>query len=156
MSFSRPQQPAWQQMIREAWAAHCLREGTAPVPPKWARDWYEQELFHATGATSTADLGAGRDYDRAMAHFEVLGGRDIRWQMKLHGGDAVRILHELDRVHPGHGLDETYLRGVAKRMLRLDFLPELSRLTREQTVIVLGEVKRWLRRQPKAEIDIPF
>lgn len=166
MSFSRAQQPAWQKMIAAAWSEHCRAEGVEATP-KPDRSWYEQELFFATGQHSTADCNAGRDYDRAMAHFESITGGSIKWQMKLHSGDAVRLLHELRSEVAGHEIDEDYLRGVARRMLRTEHLPELSKLTREQLILILGEVKRFVRRRLKREaapataaeepsIDVPF
>lgn len=149
MSFSRAQQPAWQTMIRAAWNAHCLHESIAPVPAKWDRSWYEQELYYAVKKTSTSDCNAGRDYDRAMAHFEALAGVGIKWQMKLHSGDAVRLLHELREAVGDYDIDEDYLRGVAQRMLKLEVLPALETLKREQLILILGEVKRYIRRHLK-------
>lgn len=153
MSFSRAQQPAWQAMIKRAWAAHCLAEGINPVPPKWDRDWYEQELYYAVKTTSTSDCNAGRDYDLAMAHFESIAGESIKWQMRVHSGDARRLLHELSEITEDHGIDEDYLRGVARQMLKVDHLPELSKLTKPQLVLILGEVKRHVRRNLKSEVS---
>ncbi len=146
MSFSRRQQPEWQALIRAAWSAHCLAE-TTTVAPKFDRSWYEQELFAATGHYSSADCNSGRDYELAMAHFEVIAGNSIKWQMKAHSGDARRILHELRESVGEHEIDEDYLRGVAKRMLRLTYLPQLETLSRQQLIIILGEVKRFIRRR---------
>lgn len=150
MSFSRPQQPEFRSLVLHAWQAHCRAEGI-PATPKPDRSWYEQELFFSTGQHSTADCNAGRDYDRAMAHFESIAGGSIKWQMRIHTGDAVRLLHELRREVEAYDIDEDYLRGVARRMLRTEHLPELERLTREQLILILGEVKRFCRRRLKTE-----
>ena len=154
MSFSREQQPRFRALVAAAWRVHCVDEGI-PVTAKVGREWYEQELFFATRKTSTTECGAGRDYDLAMAHFEELGRAGITWQMRLHTGDGRRLLHELreavgEDALDAHGVDEDYLRAVARRMLRVDFEPELGALSREQCILVLGEVKRWLRGAARA------
>lgn len=87
-----------------------------------------------------------------MAHFEALGRVGIKWQMKLHSGDAVRIMHELREAvgsFADQHVDEDYLRATAQQALRLDGPPALKDPKREQLIFVLGEVKRWLRRRPK-------
>lgn len=150
MSFSRAQQPEWQELIAAAWRAHCTHEGIE-LTKKPDRSWYEQELFLATGQTSTSDCNAGRDYDLAMAHFEGLAGVGIKWQMRVHSGDAKRLLHELRAEVDAHDIDEDYLRGVARRRLRLDELPALETISRENLVLILGEVKRFCRRRLKHE-----
>lgn len=148
MGFSRAQQPGFRVMVAAAWSAHCRAEG-CEAGAKPDRAWYERELVFATGHHSTADCNAGRDYDRAMAHFEEIAGTGIKWQMRIHTGDAVRLLHELRQEVEAHDIDEDYLRGVARRMLRRDDLPELERLSREQLILILGEVKRFCRRRLK-------
>ena len=152
MGFSRAQQPEFRKLLAAAWARHCADEGIVPAKP--AREWYEQELFAAVRVTSTTECNAGRDYDLVMAHFEALARAEIKWQMRVHSGDGKRLLHELRAVVgeddlEAHGVDEDYLRAVAQRELRLDYRPELSALSREQCIVVLGEVKRWLRRAKK-------
>lgn len=155
MSFSRAQQPAWQKMLDEAWAAHLLSQGEAQVPRCKCKvrgsdcgccRWYLQELFFATGQHSTSECNAGRDYDRAMAHFESIAGNGIKWAMKIHSGDANRLLHELRATVGGYEIDEDYLRGVARQMLQTEELPELEKLSRKQLILILGEVKRYVRR----------
>lgn len=168
MSFSRAQQPEFRALVFAAWTAHCRHEGLA-LSVKPDREWYEQELFIATRHTSTSDCNAGRDYDLAMARFEELAGTGIKWQMKVHHGDANRMLHDLgeefgEEALKRHRVNEDYLRATARQSLRLDYLPELSKLSRKQCVLVLGEVKRWLRRAIKRdaapvetiEPEIPF
>jgi len=111
------------------------------------RIWYEQELKEATGHDSTKRCNAGRDYDHAMERFEVISGDGIKWQMKIYSGDANRILFLLDEVCTDHGIDGDYLRGVAKRMLKANYRPELHLLSVDQLLIILGEVKRFVRRR---------
>lgn len=150
MGFSRAQQPEFRALVAAAWLAYCRQENL-PLTLKLDRCWYERELFFATGHSSTSDCNAGRDYDRAMAHFEGVAGTGIRWQMKIHTGDSKRLLYELQKAVGEHEIDEDYLRAVARRMLKLDRMPELSKLTRDQLVMILGEVKRYIRRNLKAE-----
>lgn len=164
MGFSRAQQPGFRAMVFAAWSAHC-REAGRPVTAKPDRVWYERELFFATSHESTSECNAGRDYDRAMAHFEQLAGTGIDWQMRFHTGDARRILHELRTEVEAHDIDEDYLQGVARQMLGREV--PLERLTRQQLILILGEVKRYCRRRLKheapapaepapAEVEIPF
>lgn len=167
MSFSRAQQPGFRDMLNAAWAVVC-REWPAAMRCKGKRcgechfcAWYEGELLEATGHSSTTECNAGRDYDFAMAHFEAIAGAGIIWQMRVHTGDAKRILFQLGEVKADHGLDEAYLRACAKRALKAATAPELSTLSKPQLVLILGEVKRSLRRAVKREeatgaIDIPF
>jgi hypothetical protein len=162
MGFSKAQQPGFRAMVFAAWVAHCRAENQ-PVTAKPDRSWYERELVFATSHHSTADCNAGRDYDRAMAHFEELSGTGITWQMKIHNGDAHRLLHELRKEVDAHDIDEDYLAGVARRMCGGRDVP-LAQLSREKLIAILGEVKRYCRRrlkadpaaEPAAEIDIPF
>jgi hypothetical protein len=155
MSFSRAQQPAFRKLVKEAWIAVCKAEGRAAAAAP-DRCWYEQELYLAVGQTSTTECNAGRDYDLAMAHFEGLAGAGIAWQMRVHSGDAKRLLHELSEVTHAHDIDEDYLRSVARRMLRTEHLPELAHLSRPQLILILGEMKRYVRRRLKREAEIPF
>jgi len=150
MSFSRAQQPAFRKLVKAAWVAVCKAEGRAATAAP-DRSWYEQELFYATDQTSTTELNAGRDYDLAMAHFEGLAGASIEWQMRVHSGDAKRLFHTLAEVTREHDIDEDYLRAIARRMLRVDYLPALADLTRPQLILILGEVKRYVRRRLKRE-----
>ena len=148
MSFSRAQQPEFRMLVKRAWDRHCLADSVNPSDKAAHRAWYEAELLDATGHASTSDCGGGRDYDRAMAHFEALAGTGVKWNLRLHGGDAVRMLHEIRKVG-GKEVDEHYLRAVARRMTGSDELPELHALSREVLVNVLGEVKRFVRRAAK-------
>lgn len=91
-----------------------------------------------------------------MAHFEALAGAGLKWNLRLYSGDARRMLHELGEVTEEHGIDEDYLRGVARRMLAVDDPPALHTLPREMLVRILGEVKRYVRRRLKRESAEPF
>lgn len=162
MPFSRAQQPELRSLLALAWKGHCEEEGISPVDRcKGNRcgdcaycSWYEQTLFQETGHTSTTECNAGRDYDLFMAELERIGRAGIKWQMKVHRGDAVRIMHELREAvgqYADEMVDEDYLRSVAQQALQLSYLPELKDLNREQLIFLLGEVKRWLRRKAKKE-----
>ncbi len=149
MSFSRAQQPEFRKLVKLAWAAHCRMESLAETDKAGERAWYEAQLFEATGNSTSRACNAGRDYDRAMAHFETVAGSGVKWNLRLFGGDAKRILHQLREVSDEHQLDEEYLRGVARRMLNREYLPELHTLSRETLITILGEVKRHIRRALK-------
>lgn len=160
MSFSRSQQPEFRGLVAAAWQAHCKATATDLKSPG-KRAWYEAELFAAVSHYSTTECNAGRDYDFAMAHFEELAEAGIKWQLRKYSGDAIRILWELRTVAMDHDIDEIYLRGVARRMLKSDTFPELHLLPREQLIQILGEVKRFCRRTLKralksGAIDIPL
>lgn len=165
MSFTPAQQPALRALLALAWERHATEEGIAgPVPRcvKRARcgacaycRWYEQTLFAATGRTSTTECNAGRDYDRFMRELEIVAQAGIVWQMKCYEGDSTRLLHELRETFGQPALDAhrvtgDYLLATARQAFGPD-LPGLWKLSREQCVMVLGEVKRWLRRRLKQE-----
>lgn len=120
------------------------------------RDWYERQLLHATGHTSTAECGAGGDYDHAMAHFEALAATGNQWQMRAHAGN-VRWLHrQLARDFGTSALqrcrvDETYLLNA----LRNGFGARLPwKMERQELLSVLGSVLRSVRRSIKHETYI--
>ncbi len=160
MSFSRAQQPELRKLLSQAWPAHC-REVEGDEADKCRTSsrcgrcgycsWYEQLLFTETGHTSSTDCNAGRDYDLVMAELERIARAGIKWQMKVHRGDATRLLHQLREAvgEYADAVDEDYLRAVAQNGLQLAEPPELRLLTREQLIIILGEVKRSLRRKKK-------
>ena len=110
--------------------------------PKY-RYWCEWELFTATRRRTTRECNAGRDYDRAMAHFEILAGNGIRWQMSLYNG-AQHVLHELRAAGSECGFDEDYLRLLAGYGLGLTYPPCLEDLSREQLIRILTAVKRYI------------
>lgn len=145
--FSPKQQPEWQALKTAAWLAHCLREGL-PKTLKLDRAWYEQELHYATGHTSTTECNAGRDYDWAMAHFEVLAGAGIKWQMNIYQGDVKRMLFSLrselgERKLQQARVDEAYL----LQAIRNGYAGKKPwEIEREQLIVILGEVKRHVRR----------
>lgn len=151
-------------VLAAAWVAHCREDGIVPVPGKPDRDWYEQELFYAVGKTSTTECDRGRDYDRVMAHFEGLGRTGIKWQMKVHGGDFVRMQHELRKAvgAAADGVTEEYLRAVVRRMrTRVGRpvpaeLPALKDVSKPELIAAMGEIKRALRREGKLPSGLPL
>ena len=63
--------------------------------------------------------------------------------------DARRILHNLREVIRENDIDEDYMRSIARRSLRLgasEPLPPLETLTYDHLRIIMGELKRFLRR----------
>lgn len=148
MAFSRRQQPEFRKLVALAWAAHCRLTGAAG---KMDRGWYEDTLEAATGYRSTSECNAGRDYDAAMAEFEAIAGTGVKWGLKLHGGDAKRIAHNIRQICEDHDIDEGYMRRVARKALRLDTLPELLQLDREQLLVILRACKQHVTRNLIAE-----
>lgn len=153
LGFSKAQHGYYRPMVAAAWKRACqldpalLQGGVDKAATE--RDWYENELLIATGETSTTKLDRKRDFTAAMAHFETLVGESIYWNMRLHGDDARRIAFNLREVVQENEVDEDYMRAMARRMLRLDetdHLPELGEMTSEQLLIIMGELKRFLRR----------
>lgn len=149
MGFSRSQQGEFRKLVRAAWEGHCRTEGGAAQDKAAERTWYAGELRAATGHESSTACNGARDYERAMAHFEALAGTGVKWGLRVFGGDAKRMLHALHAAGAGPEVDEDYLRGVARRMLKRDDLPELHTLPRETLVAIVGEVRRHVRRAAK-------
>jgi hypothetical protein len=149
--FSQAQQGLYRPMVWAAWERHCALTNspfTDHDSPSF-RAWYEAELEAATGETSTTKLDRKRDFTDAMAHFEALVGESIFWQMRQHGDDARRIAFNLREIVQQNDVDEVYMRAMARRMLRIpddEPLPELGKMTYEQLIIIMGELKRFLRR----------
>jgi hypothetical protein len=164
--FSRKQHGYYRPMVAAAWLRHCSFSNIAPHPYSddlaLCRAWYEAELEAATGETSTTRLDRKRDFTAAMAHFETIAGESIYWNCRLYGDDARRIAFNLREVCRTNEVDEDYMRGMARRMLRLhddDQLPELSKMTSEQLLIIMGELKRFIRRGGKPRVHqeaMPF
>lgn len=151
--FSKAQHGHYRPLVAQAWLRHCAIAKIAPHPfddeLAICRAWYEAELEAATGETTTTRLDRGRDFTGAMAHFETIVGESIYWNCRLYGDDARRIAFNLREVVQANEVDEVYMRGMARRMLRLaddDPLPTLEEMTSEQLIIIMGELKRFLRR----------
>jgi hypothetical protein len=175
--FTPAQQGHYRPLVQQAWEAHAKRNGLAVTGDLFAdpqtairdpnfRAWYEDELEAATGKRSTCQCDRKRDFTKAMAHFEAIVGDSIFWQMKLHGDDARRIAWNIREVVRQNDVDEVYMRGIARRMLRLedaDPLPELEQMQYRELLIIMGELKRFLRRggkpgvhQHQREEALPF
>lgn len=148
MAFSRRQQPEFRALLALAWAKHCSLTGATG---KMDRTWYEDTLEAATGHRSTTDCNAGRDYDAVMAEFEAIAGTGIRWGLKLHGGDAKRLAHNIREICEDHSIDEGYMRRIARKALRIDHLPELLQLDRAQLLTVLRACKQHVTRHLVAD-----
>lgn len=154
--FTPGQQKHYRPLVDQAWAKHCernpavLREAVDKAAARGA--WYEEELKEATGKPSTSFCDRKRDFTKAMAHFEAILGESIFWQMRLYGDDARRIVWNIQELVRVNEVDEQYMRGIARRMLRLDDtcpLPPLEAMEYEQLLIIMGELKRFLRRGGK-------
>lgn len=157
--FSSGQQPELRLYLTLAWAKNCEDEGLNPADRcRGTRcgecvycTWYEDILKRATGKKTSTACNAGRDYDFLMRDLEIIHGKVNRWQLRACKGDAVRIIYELRKAVEDHQIEEHYIRSVAKNMLQLDRLPALESLAPEQLIIILGEVKRFIRRKLKRE-----
>ncbi|MDR3405163.1 MAG: hypothetical protein P4L99_21895 [Chthoniobacter sp.] len=180
--FSRPgftpgQQPALRLYLAMAWAAHCETAGLS-VSARCAKSkrcgkpgecaycaWYEGVLVKATGHRSTTKCTATGDYEALMRDLEMIHGQSIVWQVKAAGGNMRRLEWMLAEARPGKGYTLEYLRGVAKRALRLDYYPDLETLSAEDRGTVLDAWKAMGKKEqdwqgnpePEAtEVEDPF
>lgn len=152
--FTKGQHGRFQPMVADAWKAHCSRNPDvlkSTVDKAAAhRAWYEEELQEATGKPSTTLCDRKRDFSKAMAHFEtIVGGGSFYWNERLYGDDARRIIWNIRELCRANEVDEDYMRGVARNMLRLGHdcpLPPLEDMRYEDLLIIMGELKRFLRR----------
>lgn len=158
--FAPGQQAELREYIGMAWATDCRANGWDPDARCRGSTrcrtcaychWYEAILKKATGHTTSTECNAGRDYDFLMRDLEIIHGRSTKWQERASRGDAVRIIYELRKAVREHDIEEAYLQGVARRMLGLEALPPLEALERLQLIVILGEVKRFLRRRLNRE-----
>lgn len=162
--FTPGQQGRFRPLVEQAWRAHSERYGRTttgslfPTDDSKAaqkaeqaafRQWYEDELESCTGNRTTAACDRRRDFETVMAHFEQIAGNSIYWTTRVYGADARRVAWNIQEICRSNEVDEDYMRGMARRMLRLDEtspLPALEQMTYQQLVIIMGELKRFLRR----------
>lgn len=164
MSFTRAQQGKFRPLVKAGWARACRLDATllhAADKAAAQRAWYEAELEAATGQTTTIDCDRKRDFEDAMEHFEMIVGESIYWATRKYGSDARRILYNIRESVRDADVDEDYMRGVARRALRLresDPLPELATLSYPQLRTIMGELKRFLSRggRPRVHQEMPF
>ncbi len=154
LGFTPGQQGLFRPLVNAAWAKHlaahpsCLWK-TAGNEEASKRIWYESALQNATGETSTTRCDPKRDFEDAMVYFEQLIGESIYWATRKYGADARRIAWNIREVCRTNDVDEHYMRGVARRMLRLDDdcpLPALEEMQYGELLTIMGELKRFLRR----------
>jgi hypothetical protein len=128
MRFSARQQGIYRKLVTLAWEAACKLHGW-PLKDKTAKDrWYREVLVSEIGVYTSKQLNASRDFRKAAATFESLGGGGIYWQMQYFRGDANEILHSLGKLASDHKIDESYLQRIARQALQLDHLPDLHTL----------------------------
>ncbi len=165
LGFTKGQQGEYRPMVYAAWARHCRFHPEALQAADKAaakRDWYEDELEIATGQTSTRFCDRKRDFEAAMQHFEELSESGIYWAMRVYGADARRFAYSIRELCQAHDVDEDYMRGMARRSLGLgagDILPELANFEYEQLIVLMGELKRFLRRGGRPGVkqeEVPF
>jgi hypothetical protein len=162
MSFSPGQQAQFRPMVDAAWQAHCKQSPIRnPQSVIEKRRWYEEELTNATAKSSTIMLDKKRDFEDVMEHFERLSGDGIYWALRKYGADARRIIYNLREVCRENDIDEDYMRQIARRSLRLgpvDPLPQLEQLSYAHLRIIMGELKRFIRRggRPHVHQEMPF
>jgi len=165
VSFSGKQHGIFRPMVAKAWVWHCREAGLGAAAAVQGRNhpeyrpWYERELEEATGCASSSDCNAWRDFNFAMAHFEVLARDGIYWQTELQNCDAKRILWNINRVARKHRIDEDYLRDIARNARRKDRraaglgeddLPALVELSAEELSHVLMSAKQFARSKQSA------
>jgi hypothetical protein len=154
--FSPGQQGHYRPLVEAAWNRYCQLARLPESPPDKKtnatfRRWYEAELEIATGKTSTEHCDRKRDFTKAMAHFETIAQNGIYWNTRLYGDDARRVAWNIREVCRTNEVDDTYMRAMARNALQLaddDPLPDLERLDYKLLLVIMGELKRWLRRDP--------
>lgn len=169
MSFSGSQQPELRGYLTLAWSTRVQSIGGEATPKclKGKRCqtcafclWYGDVLEAATGYRSTTECNAGRDYDAFMSALEEIHGQSIKWKMRLYSGDARRMMHELQRDLGAEALTEAGVdEGYLKRALQRGFgTREPWKVPHADLIVILGEVKRYVRRLVKSAsgIDRPF
>jgi hypothetical protein len=152
--FTPAQHGYFRPLVEQAWAKHCQLNRLPASPAEDAnpayRAWYEDELEAATnGKRSTSFCDRKRDFTKAMAHFEIIVGESIFWQTRLYGDDARRIAWNIRDVCRENLVEENYMRGMAKKAMGLfpeDPLPDLDSLDYKDLLIIMGELKRFIRR----------
>jgi hypothetical protein len=152
--FTAGQQGHFRPLVAAAWSRHSQLAKLPESPAdkemnRTFRNWYEEELKAATGKPSSVHCDRKRDFTRAMAHFEVIVGESIFWQTRLYGDDARRIAWNIREIVRANEVEEDYMRGMARRMLRLADdrpLPTLDQMEYEDLLVIMGELKRFLRR----------
>jgi len=133
-------------MVTRAWEATC-KANSGTVRDRVARElWYRGELIECLGKDSTKTASQTRDFERVMSHFEAILGDSIYWQMQAFRGDAKRIVHEISAICENSGLDEDYLRGIARQALRFEAPPQLIDLSPDQLLIILRAARIHARR----------
>jgi hypothetical protein len=149
LGFTKAQHGKFRPMVEKAWTKYIASLPLMLRDRAEYRGWYEDELRTATGKTSTTACDPKRDFEDAMEHFERLADDGIYWALRKYGADARRIAHNIREVCGSHEVDEDYMRGIARRALKLretDPLPELASLSYEQLRVIMGELKRFLTR----------
>ena len=161
MSFSPGQQAQFRPLVDSAWQALCKSWKLDPKDQAAKRRWYEEELTNATGQSSTVMLDRKRDFEDAMEHCERLAGDGIYWALRKYGADARRIIYNLREVCRENDIDEDYMRSMVRRALGLgpfDPLPELEDVSYALLRVIMGELKRFIRRggRPHVHQEAPF
>lgn len=148
MSFTGKQQANFQPLVTEAWLEHCKHpEVTGKTRckkhPRCGKcdfcSWYQHELEISTGCHSSTELDVKRDFEAAMSHFAV-AACNIYWIKRIHGADARRIIHEVQKVCTDFEMDEAYMVGMAEHALKKT-VTSLGALTYEELAVVLTAVK---------------
>lgn len=125
-------------MLTSAWEQHCREEGLDHTLAKAKDAWRRAQITKSTGCMSLTQVpGKGKKYIQLMAHMEVIARNGIDWQMKLTGADTRPIVHSIREICREHDLEEDYVRGVARKALKLDSLPLLDSLGAPQLLTVL-------------------
>jgi hypothetical protein len=157
MSFSPAQQGLFRPMVAAAWAVTAPANGCDPKDKAQREEWYRAELERAIGATTTKDCNATRDFETLMAHFEAIGGAGFYWNLRIHKGNARRVLHELRQLAAAHNYSEEYLQEIARRATRKETLPDIADLTAEDLLKVFYSLRKQTRRLKRSgNVEQPF
>ncbi len=147
MSFSRAQQGLFRPLLERAWAVECGVRGWTVGDKDAARDWYENEMETATGCRSSKQCNATTDFESAMAHFEIIEGASIEWQIQKETGNERRIMFEVKKSARDFECDRAYLIGIAKQALGVETVAAWRDLGAEERRIIIRAVVIHIRRQ---------
>jgi hypothetical protein len=151
--FSLPQRLTfYQPMVDRAWLAHCERECITDSTAASKKDWERQELKRVFGVDSTRDLDKGKDFERAMAHFEELADAGIYWQVKVVNGDADRARHVLNETISNLRLKPEYVDAI-RRQMQIDHT--IRTLTVDEAINMRIALLKHVRRRQHQHLQNP-
>ena len=144
-------------MVKRAWLKHAAGNDLNPSDRAAQDAWYRAELAECLGRDTTKDADPGRDFEAAMAHFEVFVGGEFYWNLRVHQGDCRRLQFAIRQICERWDIDDQYARATAARVLkwegRLESLAAITKAADLQRVRIalLIHARRQAKRTDTAE-----